>query len=269
MHQKTIVLIGVAIGLILGIYFLLIMLMPAIGSSIITRDAEVQMGNRLREMMMKEESIIGSTIDSAGTIKLQTIADQIELSDKYPIQVTLVKSKVVNAYALPGGQIVVYTGMLEKISDPASLVALLAHEASHINERHSLRSLLRSAADAIIVSVIFNDVSGVTGAIVGHAQTLKGLEYSRSRERDADEYGMQLMVRNSVDVSGMKTLMQMLQKEGDIPENISFLSSHPLTKERIRAAEVFIKNHLQKSVNKPSLEKAFQELKSTYQQKAV
>jgi beta-barrel assembly-enhancing protease len=262
MSQKIVVLIGIAIALIAGIYFSLITLIPGIGAAMISTGTEVQMGNKLREIMLREESVIGATVDSAATQKLQAFADQVRLSEKYPIRVTVVRSKMVNAYALPGGQIVVYSGMLEKISDRSSLVALLAHEASHVNERHSLRSLLRSAADAIIVSVIFNDASGVTAAIVGHAQTLKGLEYSRGKEREADEHGMQIMLRNNVDLSGMKRLMTILQKEGDVPESVSFLSSHPLTKQRIRAADKFIKKHPQKVSENLLLENAFRRLKS-------
>jgi beta-barrel assembly-enhancing protease len=261
MRQRIIVLAGMAVILIIGIYFFLITLVPFLGSAIISRDVEVKMGDKLKEVMIREEQLIGSTIDSAGTKKLQAFADRIRLSENYQIRVTLVNSPVVNAYALPGGQIIVYSGMLEKISDPESLAALLAHEASHVNERHSLRSLLRSAANAIILSVVLNDASGITATIAGNAQTLNGLQYSRSAETEADEYGMQLMIANGIDASGMKRLMEVLEKEGDVPENLSFLSSHPLTKKRIKNAEVFIRLHPQSNTTSDHIQPLFDELK--------
>jgi predicted Zn-dependent protease len=263
MSQKIIMLIGIVVALIAGIYFILITLIPFIGSAIISKDVEVKMGDKLKQVMIREEQAIGYSIDSAGTKKLQVFADKIRLSEKYHLRVTLVNSPTVNAYALPGGQIVVYSAMLDKISDPEALVALLAHEASHVNQRHSLRSLLRSAANAIIVSVIFNDASGITTTIVGNAQTLNGLEYSRAAEAEADEYGMELMVNNGIDASGMKRLMQVLEKQGDVPESFSFLSSHPLTKKRIKAADQFIKDHPQSASGNDDLQKLFDELKST------
>jgi beta-barrel assembly-enhancing protease len=261
MRQKVVVLAGVAVILIAGIYLLLITLIPILGSAVISRDVEVSMGDKLKQVLLREEEVVGSTIDSAGTVKLQSFANRLRLSDNYLVRVTLVNSPIVNAYALPGGHIIVYTGMLEKIHDPESLVALLAHEASHVNERHSLRSLLRSTANAIIVSVIFNDASGITATIVGNAQTLNGLKYSRAIETEADEDGMQLMIRNGIDASGMKRLMQVLEKEGDVPERLSFLSSHPLRKERIEAANRFIKHHPQNVTTNNDLQTLFEELR--------
>jgi beta-barrel assembly-enhancing protease len=113
----------------------------------------------------------------------------------------------------------------------------------------------------LIVSVIFNDVSAIAAAIIGNTQALRNLDYSRSAEREADEYGMKLMLKNNIDVSGMKKLMQVLQKQGDVPENVSFLSSHPLTGQRIAAADDFIRKHPQTINADNNLAKLFTQLK--------
>jgi Zn-dependent protease with chaperone function len=261
MRQKVTVLLPLVILLGVALYFLLVTLVPFIGSAVIGIPQEIKMGDQLREVMLKEEKLAGFTIDQTGTRHLQEFADQLELSRQYPIRVTLVKSKIVNAYALPGGQIVVYTGILKKINSPEALAALLAHESTHVNERHSLRSLLRSAANGMIISVVFSDASGITGALVSNAESLNGLRYSRSLESEADEKGMELLLKNGVNVDGMRQLMKTLQKEGDIPGSISFLSSHPLTKERIRSTERFIKKHPQKLVLREDLQLTFEKLK--------
>jgi predicted Zn-dependent protease len=260
-RQRIVLLFVLMVALIVGVYFLLVTLIPVIGATMISKDVEIRMGDQLKAVMMQEEAVIGAKIDSLGTKKLQAFADKVELSQTYPIRLTLVRSNVVNAYALPGGQVVVYSGMLKKIPDAETLVALLAHEASHVNQRHTLRSLLKSAANGMIISIIFNDVSGVTAALVSHAETLRGLEYSRSIETEADDSGMKLMVRNNVNASGMKRLMEILKKEGDVPENFSFLSSHPLTKKRIEAADAFIRKTPQQESISPELAAAFNHLK--------
>jgi predicted Zn-dependent protease len=249
------------IGLFIGLYFLLITLVPYIGSAIVSKEVEVKMGSQLNDLMLSEEKLAGSFVDSAGTLKLQAFANNIKLSDNYPIRVTLVNSKILNAYALPGGFIVVYSGMIGNINAPEELAALLAHEASHVNRRHSLKSMLRNVADALVVSILFNDVSAITSTIIGNTQTLRGLDYSRSAEKEADDYGMKLMLENNIDVSGMKKLMQILQGQGDVPEKIAFLSSHPMTKKRIKAADEFIASHPQTTHVDDNLQSLFRQLK--------
>jgi predicted Zn-dependent protease len=261
LRQKAIVLVAIMCALIVAFYVLLITLVPIIGSAMISRQSEIEMGNKLRAMMMQQEALLGAEQDTALTKKLQRFADNIKLSRDYPIRVTAVKSSIVNAYALPGGQIVVYTGMLNKIEDAESLAALLSHEASHVNERHTLRSMLRSGANGLLISIVFNDATGISAALVGNAETLRGLQYSRKLETEADERGMQLMLSNDIDPAGMKRLMMILDKEGDVPENISFLSSHPLTKKRIAAADAFIKSHAVKAEINSSISGAFNDLK--------
>jgi predicted Zn-dependent protease len=212
--------------------------------------------------MLDQAAMTGAYVDSTGTIELQDFADQLNLSRTYPIRVTLVKSDIVNAYALPGGNIVVYSGILKKIKTPEELAALLSHESTHVNERHSLKSLLRSAANGLIVSILLSDASGITGTLVSNAQTLNGLSYSRSLEKEADQKGMELLLANGVDLEGMRDLMRTLEAEGDVPGSISFLSSHPLTKERIQAATKFIKDHPQSIEEREDLKEQFEKLHS-------
>lgn len=263
LKQKTSVLFCLMIVLGIGLYMCLIYLIPFSGSRIIGVEEEIQLGFRLKEMMLEEAALLGAKTDSAGTKKLQAFADKLALSKQYPIQLTLIESDIVNAYALPGGQVVVYTGILKKINTPEALVALLAHESSHVNERHSLKALLRNAANSILISVVFNDASGVSGAVVGNANTLNGLRYSRTLEFEADKKGCDVLMENNLDVKGMLELLYVLEKLGDMPHTLSFLSTHPLTKERLEATKLYMENHPQKVEQPTDLKVLFQSLKET------
>ncbi|MBB1285177.1 M48 family metallopeptidase [Flavisolibacter sp. BT320] len=256
------VLLLTMLGLGIGLYLLFVSMVPFLGMRMISVEKEVAIGNQLKEAMLEQSALLGETVDSVGTMQLQGFARQFALSKEYPIEVTLVESNTVNAYALPGGQIVVYSGIINKIETPEEMVALLAHEATHINERHSLRSLLRSAANGILISVVFGDASGISGALISGAETLYRLQYSRSLETEADKKGMDLMVANGVDVKGMKGLMQTLQAEENLAHDLSFISSHPLTKERISAAEKYRNEHVPTSQTKKGLQRLFDSLKS-------
>ncbi|WP_132051827.1 M48 family metallopeptidase [Pseudocnuella soli] len=241
MRQKLVLLIPIMLALSVGLYFLLVGLVPFIGLRLISRDSEITLGNKLHAVMMEELSFVGNTPDTAGTYRLQAFAKNLQLSKEYPIRLTLVHSDIVNAYALPGGQVVVYTGLLRKLKTPEALAALLAHESTHVNSRHSMRSLLRSSANGLLVSIVFGDATGISGALAGNLENLSGLRYSRSLETEADELGMDLMRRNGVAPQGMVQLMKTLQTVGDMPSELSFLSSHPLTKTRIKRAEQYCK----------------------------
>jgi len=72
---------------------------------------------------------------------------------------------------------------------------------------------------------------------------------------------MELMLENKVDVSGMRQLMQMLQKEDKLPGSLAFLSTHPLTKERVAAAEKYLSKHLETFKSREDLEETFRKLK--------
>jgi Zn-dependent protease with chaperone function len=261
MKQRSAVLLPLLLLLVVGFYVGLINLVPLLGSRLIGVEQEIAMGNKLKKVMLQEAALIGDSVDQAGTRNLQAFAERLKLSRRYPIRLTLVKSDVVNAYALPGGQVVVYTGLLKKIESPEALAALLAHESSHVNERHSLRSLLRNAANGILLSLVFNDVTGISAVLVSNMSTLNGLRYSRSLEAEADEEGMNLLLANQVDLNGMRALMQTLQKEGDVPDRFSFLSTHPLTKNRIKKADRYIKKHQQQVKERADLKSLYQTLK--------
>ena len=261
MQQKLALLLPLLLMLAAALYFVVITAIPFLGAWMITKEQEKLMGDRLHEVLLQQSSLSGDTIDSAGTRKLQAFADHIRLSDTYTMQVTLVRSDIVNAYALPGGHIVVYSALLDQLQSPESLAALLSHESAHINERHSLKSLLRNAANSILISIIFGDVSGISGAVVGNAQSLNGLSYSRKLEKEADEKGMELLHRNNIPLKGMEELMQTLQKQGDLPRSLSFLSSHPLTRERARRASEYARTHPQAQTMDTTLTILFKAMK--------
>jgi len=147
-----------------------------------------------------------------------------------------VNSPTVNAFALPGGQIFVYSGIIDKMKNYNELVALLSHEITHVTHQHSLKSLGRSAAAAIFISGLFVDISGISAGILDQANQLKQLRYSRELETEADQHGVDFMIKYKVSPEGMISLMQILDAEGEKQDGfMKYLSTHPETRERIHA----------------------------------
>jgi Zn-dependent protease with chaperone function len=238
LKQKWPVLLGILIVLVGSIYFIMSTVIPIAVIKLISPQQEAVMGEKLYNSF-----VAGTDIDTASSRIVQQFADQLKLSEKYKIKVTVLKDEEVNAFALPGGYIIVHTSIIKILDHPEELVALLGHEATHINKRHSLKGMLSGISMAILQSMILNGF-GNGDFILRHANSLQQLSYSRRLEREADNDGMQLMLDNRVDPSGMTRLLEGLQKthKGGFPY-ISFLSTHPLTYERIKNTNSFIHQH--------------------------
>ena len=197
-------------------------------------------------------------IDTKRSAALNSFAAELKLRNKRPLHFNVVRSEEVNAFALPNGEIVVYTGLLRQIKTPAQLVALLGHEVSHVNERHSMKLLSRNLAGYMIISLLVGDVSGITAILTDNAQQLQQLSYSRSNEEQADELGMKILIANRQDPKGMSQLFEILKSEGlnGMPE---FLSTHPLPSSRI--AHIRKYKHANTFEPNPKLEMWFEVLR--------
>jgi beta-barrel assembly-enhancing protease len=178
------------------------------------------------------------TIDEARSKALQAFGDRLQLSPSFKLRLHVVKDEQVNAFAMPGGHIVVYTGILEKMKEPGELAALLAHEGTHVEKRHSTRGMARDLSGSLFLSLVLGDIGDVVGIAAKKGDELRGLSYSRDLETEADTIGIARLYASGVDPAGMVHLLNLLEREAqDMPEGVSFLSSHPLTKDRIAQAE--------------------------------
>ncbi len=231
MRQKILLLASIILLLGVGFYCFAIFALPNIALKLITPKQETKIGKQFFDLYIQDKSE-----DSSATVYLQQFADKMHLTDKYQLHAYVVYDAEVNAFALPGGYIIVNTGILKKMKSYEELAALLGHEVTHINERHSLRSMLGSISTSIFLSIITGDASGITAFLVNNAEQLRQLSFSRKLEQEADDASIQIMIKNNINPRGMISLMKRLQEEEDVkvPE---LLSSHPLTEDRIANAK--------------------------------
>jgi predicted Zn-dependent protease len=146
--------------------------------------------------------------------------------------VTVLEDEQVNAFALPGGEVFVLTGLLKRVGDDDGLLrAVLAHELGHAVLRHGVRSIARNAAFGIMLSFIVGDLDGTTATIIGGASQLDTLHYSRWMESEADEFGAELLKRSGHDPLDLARFLETLES-APVPE---LLSTHPDSKQRAKA----------------------------------
>lgn len=239
-------------GLIVLAYFYVLPPLAERSAEFLPESFDNKIGNMFMETFLNENKI-----DIEKTKYLEQFASELKLRNTKPLHFTVVKSDEINAFAIPNGQIVVYTAILDIMKNPDELAALLAHEASHINNRHSTKLLCRNLAGFMIVSLLFSDVNGIMAVVAENAQQIHSLSYSRKFEQEADEQGVRILMANDIDPNGMIRLFEQLENENkfSIPK---ILSTHPLTQER--------KEHIKRMISESIYEvKPYKNLTSIFE----
>ena len=139
----------------------------------------------------------------------------------------LVDKPDINAFAAPGGIVVVYAGLIDKSASAEELAGVLAHEIAHVELRHSLRQIVKSAG----LRIILTGLSGDYAPLGGWAAQLGELKFSRDAERAADARGLERLEEARIDPLGMLRFFEALA--ANTPSGPALLSTHPATAERI------------------------------------
>jgi predicted Zn-dependent protease len=165
-------------------------------------------------------------------------------------EVFLVRDRSVNAFALPGGFVGVHLGLIAMTASRDELAAVLAHELSHVTQRHIARSIVNTqrttllSAAAMILGVLAaskaGSADGAQAAVVGSqaAAVQSQLNFSRDAEREADRVGFGVLTDAGYAPAGMASMFDKLEFASRLNDNGSYpyLRSHPLTVDRISEA---------------------------------
>lgn len=242
------------LGLIVGAYFFILPPIAEKSAALLPESFDDEIGNVFIENYLDKVEV-----DTARSLQLQAFAGQLKLKNHKSLRFTVVESAEINAFALPNGHIVVFSGILDNMESADELAALLGHEVSHVNARHSTKMLCRNLAGYMLVSLLFSDVNGVMAVLAENAQQLHSLSYSRNFEQEADEQGLRILVDNHVNPGGMIQLFERLdrEKEISIPK---IISTHPLTEDRKAHMEEMIGTMDYQVVSNPKLASIFKAL---------
>ncbi len=157
----------------------------------------------------------------------------MDVSTAYSIRITVVNDNVVNAFALPGGRIVIYSALLKQINSYPEPAALLSHEFTHVNNEHSTNCIFRRLGSKVFIGLLFGRFGTVTSVLVDHADNLKSLKYSRRLEKEADMDGLNILSQRNIDPQGFVDLFENLKQASPGSALPEFLGSHPDIDNRI------------------------------------
>ncbi|MDH4272678.1 MAG: M48 family metallopeptidase, partial [Candidatus Aminicenantes bacterium] len=206
--------------------------------SLISENQELALGKQTDVEIRQQYGVYG---DAALNAYVQSVGRSLAPHTHRPhldYQFAVLDTPVVNAFAVPGGYIYVTRGILALMGSEAELAVVLGHELGHVNARHSVQRMSEmmlvqvGLAVGSALSDTFAEISGLAGVGV----QLLFLKYSRDDERQADTLGIEYAREGAYNPGEMVAFFSSLEKLGDVSGGHAlpgFLSTHPLTSERI------------------------------------
>ena len=141
-----------------------------------------------------------------------------------------------NAFALPGGVVVVTDELIALAGHDEEILAVLAHEAAHHEHRHALRAAMQETAVVLLVGFIAGDASSLGSLAAALPTVLLQSGYSRGFESEADAFAFALLRERGISPARFADFMQRLDKDGSASTAQDYLSTHPASAARIAAA---------------------------------
>lgn len=191
------------------------------------------------ELLIVEEEVVTEAIQ-AMIDRLQPFAE-IEEAE---FQFVVVRNDVPNAMALPGGWMIVYTGLITRAERPEQVAGVIAHEMAHVTRRHGMRRVAHSVGVMAGVSLMFGSVDALTGLALDLFKLGSINGYSRDQETDADREGAEMMIAARIDPRGLAEFFETMKEEfGDVPNSLAWTSTHPQHDARVAAILAYEREH--------------------------
>ncbi len=236
---------GWAGGAVLSVALIIFVLVPLMANQLaglIPVEGERALGDatyeQIRAMLGEGIDPLDECTNAPGLAALGRMRTRLnaEKDLPYPVTVTVLDDDLVNAFAMPGGRVVLFRGLIEKAESPEEVAAVLAHELGHVAHRDPTRDALRLAGSIGVLGLLFGDFAGGTVALF-LANELINAQYSQAAEAGADDYAHALMTQAGLPPGALGAFFERLNEEQDDEEGIfAHFASHPQMAVRIEAA---------------------------------
>jgi len=205
---------GAILSSVLGLWFGADILVD-IAVSRIPVEWEQKLGeSAYRDFLSHQEVVKEGTGVVAVEEMTHRLTEQI-LNNPYNFQVTVVRSDIINAFALPGGFVVVFTGLMKKAESGEEVAGVLSHELNHVLQRHGLERIVKNLGLLTVMAIVFGNQQGLVGMMKQLGVELLTLKFGREQETEADLTGLQLLQRAKIDPSGMLRFFERLSEQDE------------------------------------------------------
>lgn len=163
----------------------------------------------------------------------------------------LADDQTVNAFALPGGQVFITLGLLNKLQTEAQLAGVLSHEMGHVIERHSAQQMAKSKLGQMLILGVGVGASGDNDQgmnnspmmVAAMVNQMLQLRYNRHDESQADIWGLKLMIEVGFDPKAMIEVMEILKASGGTGHEVEMFQTHPNPDLRIEQIKTYLSEH--------------------------
>lgn len=228
-------------GAIVSFLLLLFVIIPTLAewlAPIVPKETQVALGAQIRgqavTLFARGVPEKRYCVDPSGQRALQSMVDRLATDETLPfdLRLAVVDSKIVNTFAMPGGHIVVLSGLITDAETADEVAAVLAHEIGHIAARDPMRTAMRSAGSAGLLSLALGDFLGA-GVLATISSQLIDARYSRAAETAADHYAADLLAQSGVPPDALARFFDRLSEaQGDGRSIPPYFASHPPLAER-------------------------------------
>ncbi len=224
---------GTVMGVVIGLGLLLWFgtdLMVEWAVARIPIEWEQKMGETVYQDFLSKETVLkdGPAV-SAVQEMTQRLTEKIP-NNPYKFQISVVQSPVVNAFALPGGYVVVFTGLMAKAESGEEVAGVLSHELNHVLQRHGMERMVKMLGLAAVVGILLGDQQGLTGLAKQVGMELVTLKFGRAQETEADVTGIRLLSDARIAPDGMIRFFERLSDKDK--ERVEVFSTHPMSAAR-------------------------------------
>jgi Zn-dependent protease with chaperone function len=186
----------------------------------------------------KAPDTVHNAVEAIGQRLAENLPKQLKGTFQNELTFHVVKDKSINAFALPGGHIIVFTGLIKACENEDQLAAIIAHELSHVMNRDGLKAVVSQIKWQILMSLVAGDLASDQQVLLEQVKTLSTLRYSRSVEERADVDSIMLMHKSGYDVHQAPAFFRIMEQNDKYGKYmITFMSDHPATVDRIELLE--------------------------------
>ncbi|MFZ4401241.1 MAG: M48 family metallopeptidase [Bacteroidales bacterium] len=206
-----------------------------------TRKTEEKLGDLYWDLLKKTENEIHSdTVVSQIDSLLKRICDKNDI-ERSKIKIHLLKKDEVNAFALPNNYLIVYSGLIDECENEAELCGVLCHEIAHMEKHHVMKKLGKEVGLSVLISMTAGN--GNAEVIRQTLKLLSSTAYDRNLESEADITATDYLIKANLDPEAFANfLFRLSKKEGNLPKEVYWISTHPDSEERSVKIIQYIKN---------------------------
>jgi predicted Zn-dependent protease len=157
----------------------------------------------------------------------------------YAFKFTLIDADVQNAFAVPGGYVYIYTGIVKSMKDESELVGVLGHEIAHVTRHHYRDALAQQAGLSILLqALVGQDANQLTQLVAQSFGALASLSVSRDNETESDKYGTKYTAATGRNPLGIAKYFERVPNPGP-----QWLSTHPAPKNRVETVKAIVRTN--------------------------